>query len=113
MSPRRISRISLEMAVVLDDLAVEQEDDAVRRRRRPAVVGHHHDRLAVLVHRAPQQLQHLLGGRRVEVPGGLVGEQDRRARDQAAGERDALLLAARELRGAVTDSVGEPDRGDE
>ncbi len=35
--------------------------------------------------------------RAVEVAGGLVGEQQRRAGDDRARDRDALLLAAREL----------------
>ena len=34
---------------------------------------------------------------RVEVPGGLVGEEDRRLVDDGASDRDALLLAAGEL----------------
>lgn len=34
---------------------------------------------------------------RIEVAGGLVGENERRAGDQRAGDGDALLLAAGEL----------------
>ena len=45
----------------------------------------------------------------VEVAGGLVGEQEaRRARD-GPRERDALLLAARELHGIVVTARAEPD----
>ena len=39
----------------------------------------------------------------VEVAGRLVGEQKRRVVDERAGDRDALLLAARELVGVVVD----------
>src|SRR5919198_629372 len=39
------------------------------------------------------------GGARVEVAGRLVGEEQARAVDERAGDRDALLLAAREVAG--------------
>src|SRR5262249_43415014 len=46
---------------------------------------------------------------RVEVSGGLVGEEDeRRARDRAR-DRDTLLLTARELRGKVFHPVRHAD----
>ena len=51
-------------------------------------------------------------GRLVEIAGRLVGDQDRRVRRQRAGERDALLLAAGELRRIVVEPLGEPDRGE-
>mgnify|MGYP003693927317 CR=1 FL=1 len=45
----------------------------------------------------------------VEVPGGLVGEQDPRIADDALAMAHALLLAARELRREVMDPRAEPD----
>ena len=42
-------------------------------------------------------------------PGRLVGEDHLRPGDQRAGDRDALLLAARELARPVLDAVAEPD----
>ncbi len=54
-----------------------------------------------------------LGGFRVEVAGGLVGEHDGRARDERARDRDALLLAAGELRGAVVEAVADADGVDQ
>ena len=48
--------------------------------------------------------------RGVEVAGRLVGEQQRRLGHQRARDRDALLLAARELGRRVLRAVGEPDR---
>ena len=49
----------------------------------------------------------------VEVAGGLVGEDDRRAAGQGAGHGDALLLAAGELAGPVVEAVGEADGVDD
>ena len=56
-----------------------------------------------------QDLHDLARGRRVERAGRLVGEQDLGPRDQRAGDRDALLLAARELARQVLGAVGEAD----
>ena len=53
---------------------------------------------------------HDLGaGVAVEVAGRLVGQDERRARDQRPGDRDALLLAAGELGRLVVEPVAEPD----
>jgi hypothetical protein len=68
-----------------------------RRSRRARVVRDHHDRLAVARDRLAQQLEDLAARLRVEVAGRLVGEDDRRLRHERARDRDALLLAAREL----------------
>src|SRR4051812_19419671 len=57
-----------------------------------------------------QKGEDVFAGVRVEVAGGLVGEEHRRLRDQGAGDRDALLLPARELRGAVLAAAVDPDR---
>src|SRR4051794_41765791 len=70
----------------------------------------HHGRLAELLDRVAEQGKDVLAGVRVEVAGRLVGEQHRRLRDQGAGDRDALLLPARELRGAVLAAAVDPDR---
>ena len=48
---------------------------------------------------------------RVEVAGGLVGEQERRLGHQGAGDGHALLLAAGELGRRVVLAAGEADRG--
>ena len=48
-------------------------------------------------------------GRRVEVAGRLVGEDQHRARDQRPGDGDALLLAAGELGRLVVEPVAEPE----
>ena len=48
-------------------------------------------------------------GSLVEVAGRLVGEQQARLQNQRPGQRDPLLLAARELAGLVIEAVAEPD----
>ena len=65
--------------------AVGEEHDAVGDRRRRGVVGDHHRRLAVVVHRAAEQLEHLGAGAGVEVAGGLVGEHHGRAATASRG----------------------------
>jgi hypothetical protein len=54
----------------------------------------------------PQHGQDLLAGGLVEVAGRLVGEHDGRVPGQRPGDRDPLLLAARQLAGAVASPVG-------
>ena len=99
----------------LDEPSSRTTSPSARNRMRSAigrglrVVGDHDRRLAVALDRCAQDLEHLGRRRRVEVAGGLVGEEHRRAREERAGDRDALLLAARELRGPVRAPVGEPD----
>src|SRR5690349_19288619 len=49
----------------------------------------------------------------VEVPGGLVGEEERRRVAERAGDGDALLLPAGQLIGKVMRAVGEADACEE
>ena len=51
-----------------------------------------------------------MAGLGVEIAGRLVGEDQRRARRRGAGDGDALLLAARKLRGVMGEPVAEADR---
>ena len=68
------------------------------------LVGDQDHRVAGLV-QLVEELHDLRRGGRVEVAGGLVGEQDRGLVDQGAGDRHALALAARELVGLVVHAV--------
>ena len=68
-----------------------------------------HDGDAALDVQALEQAHHLDAGPRVEVAGGLVGEQDRRVVDQRARNRHALLLAARQLVGMMAEPIAEAD----
>src|SRR5690606_11201281 len=56
---------------------------------------------------------HLAAELEVERPEGLVEQEDRGVVDERAGERDALLLAARELRGPALGEVRELDELEE
>ena len=51
----------------------------------------------------------MAAGRRVEVAGRLVGQHDRRIVGERARDRDALLLAARQLRRIVMRAIGQPN----
>src|SRR5262245_17027712 len=107
--PRRSGRYAAGAGfdVLVDDAAVEQMDGAVGMAGEARVVRHHADRGAVAVE-VPQQLHHRVAVPRVEVAGGLVGEQDRRLAHERPRHRHALLLAARELAGQVLGAVAHP-----
>src|SRR6516225_8613287 len=91
-------------ALLVHDAAVEELDRALRVAREPGVVRDHADRAALLVQVA-QQVHHRLAVRRIEVPGGLVSEQDQRIARERTRHGDALLLAARELARQVLRAV--------
>ena len=58
--------------------------------------------------RATRRAAKHVGGRgRVEVAGGLVGQDEGRLADERAGYRDALLLPSGQLAGSVVDPVGQ------
>ncbi len=69
---------------------------ALRARRQFRIVRDHDDGRAVAVDLL-EQLHHRARHLRVEIAGRLVGEQQLRAAGQRAGDRHALLLAARQL----------------
>ena len=52
-------------------------------------------------HQLRQRAEHVAGGTRVEIASRLVGEQHARRIGNRTRDRDALLFAAGELRGAV------------
>ena len=64
-------------------------------------MGDHHQSRAGLGAAGEQQFDDRLAGGGVEIAGRLVREQQRRARGKRAGDGDALLLAARQLRGVM------------
>ena len=90
-------RLGGRVAQFVDDRAVGEEDDPVGVGGGVRVVGDHDDGLAELAHRVAQEAEHLGAGARVEVAGGLVGEDHLGPGDQRPGARDPLLLAAGEL----------------
>ena len=84
---------SARAAVV--DPAVAHAHDAVGGGSHVVVVGHHHDRLTAIV-QPTEQPEYLGATLRVERPGRLVGQQQRRFVGEGTGDREALALAARE-----------------
>src|SRR3954471_9596620 len=58
-----------------------------------------------------QQAEHIPCRRRVQVAGGLVGEDQRRLGDERTSNGDPLLLATRKLTGTVFEPVVEADAG--
>src|SRR3954454_7339983 len=80
-------------AHLVDHLAVVRDDE----HRRPGAVD------------PVKQLHDPDGGLRVEVPGGLVRQQQRRMVDERPRDRYALLLASRELVRVVVDLSLKPD----
>ena len=73
------------------------------------VVGHEDERRALLGVELEDEIDDAGAGRRVEVAGRLVGEEQLRAHDERARERDALLLAAGE-RARVVAAGARPGR---
>src|SRR4051812_24838191 len=90
------------------ELPVAQHQDPARRVRDARLVGDDQERHPLTVE-LPEELDDALSGPRVEVARGLVGEQQRRTRDQRPRDRDALALASRKRRGPRRSLVREPD----
>ena len=93
----------------VDHHAVDYVDVALRASGELGVVSHEHDGGAHLIDLL-EQVHHLARHEGIEVAGGLVGEDQRRVAGNGAGDGDALLLAAGELRGHVLHAGGEPDQ---
>jgi hypothetical protein len=82
-------------------------DDAVAGGGEAGVVGDDQEGGAEVAVNAAHQGEDLVGRRGVEVAGGLVGEHQRRLARQRAGDRHALLHAARQL-GALAQAIARP-----
>ena len=91
-------------AALFDDAAVEEVDRAVGVRGVARIVRDHADRRAAAVQLA-KQLHHRFAVRRIEVTRRFVGEEDERIAGDRAGDGDALLLTAGELRRIVLHAV--------
>ena len=93
--------------LLVGDAAVVQVHAAVGEARHHRIVRDHHDGAALLVELA-QQAQHDLFVLRVEIAGGLVGEDDARIVDERARDAHALLLASGKMRRQMLRAVGQP-----
>ena len=89
------------------DASRAQPHHAVAALRQRRIMRHQHQRGAALLMTGEQQLDDLAPGRLVEIAGRLVGDEDRRMRRERARERDALLLAAGQLRRIVIDPLAQ------
>ncbi len=85
-----------------------QRQDAVGEDQHVGVVRRHDDREPLVVDEAPEEADDLEPHGRVELRGRLVGEHDGRAVGDRPRDRDALLLAAGQLLGAVREPGGQP-----
>src|SRR5690606_4040911 len=91
------------VAALLDDRAVLQDVDAVAAAAAGEPVRDEQDGPAVGVRADP--LEQLVLGPRVQGGGRLVADQQRRVAVEAAGDGEALPLAARQLRAALETAV--------
>ena len=96
---------------LLDDGAVVQNGHAVADFLHNAhLVGDDNHRDAQLAVDFLNQLQNRVGGVGVQRTGGLIAKQHLRVGCQCAGNRNALLLATRQLRGVGIRLVGQTDQ---
>ena len=91
-----------------DDLPVAQVDLPVGGRGDLGVVGDEDDRPAGGVELV-EEAHDVRAGVAVEVAGRLVGQDERRLRDERPGDRDPLLLAAGQLGRLVVEPVAQPE----
>src|SRR5262245_12853942 len=95
---------------LLDEAPVHEAKGAVHARSKIEIVGGNHRGHARLAHELQELLEHTLGGWRIEIAGRLVGEKHLRTVGHGAGNGDALLLAARELRRTMIPAFFETER---
>ena len=74
------------------------------------IVGGDERRAAFAADQAQELGEDDVGGRLVEIAGGLVGEDQGGPVGERAGDGDALLLAARQFARPVGQAVGEAER---
>ena len=73
----------------------------------PWIVCHHHDRPAFAVEFL-EEPDDLIGRCRIEVAGGLVGQNDRRVIGQHPGQGNPLLLTDTQFRRFMVQAITEP-----
>ena len=113
LKPGQTRRVAVAtVTLITHHLAAAQLDHAPLHLIDEArLVGCHDDRGAAGVD-PREQLHDVDGCRRVEVSGGLVGQQHLGAVHQRAGDRNPLLLTTRELVRHPLLLVGESDEGE-
>jgi hypothetical protein len=92
------------------DGAVGQVQDRVGGVHKGGVVGGEQRGHALGPDDGAEQAHDLLAGLGVQLPGGLVGQQQPGARRESTGDGHALLLAAGELARPVPGVAGQADK---
>ena len=90
-----------------------QPDDAVHLGGEALVVGGDQRGAAFAAHQVQELGEDGVGGVLVEIAGRLVGEHQRRLVGERAGDRDALLLAARQLGRAMLEPLAKAERAEQ
>ena len=80
---------------------------------RARIVGDHHDRLPELAVQPVEQVQDVRGRLAVQIPGRLVGDHQQRIAHERARDRNALLLAARQLVRIMPHPVRQADHAEQ
>jgi hypothetical protein len=100
----------LPRRTLLDDHALVEEDHPIRDRPREShLVGDADHRHAGVSGQRLHDIEHLADHLRIEGRRRLVEEHDLRVHGESACDRDALLLAARQLRGVLVCLLGDAD----
>ncbi len=94
---------------LLHDAAVTKRDRHVGNRGDLGIVGDEDKRRASRAVDLQQQVDDVVSGRAVEIACRFVRQENRRVVGERSGDRDALLLAAGELRRVVMAAAREPD----
>src|SRR5215470_10777929 len=109
--PRHNVRMSVCGSAV-HDLAIAHMKDSMAVRGGLRIMRDHHNCLPEILIELAQKRKNILGAFRVEISGGLVGEDDLRLGDDGARDGHALLLPAGKLRGEVMEAVAESEKFD-
>ena len=96
-----------------DDAAVAQRDRRVGALRQLRVVRDEDDGGLAAAVDVEQEIDDLVPGGGVEIPGRFVGEQDGGIVGEGASDGDTLLLAARELRRVMMSPRSQADLGEQ
>lgn len=73
------------------------------------VVGDDHKGRALAARELHHQLENAVGAGAIQVASGFVGQHTGRLRDERAGNRHTLTLAARKLRRAMAQAICQSD----
>ena len=105
----RRALVKVALRADLAHLAMRHDDEAIRHAQRLVLVmRHHHRGEAELLLQLADLDAHLLAQLGVEIRQGLVEQEHVGAEGERAGERDPLLLAARELARQALAEAFEP-----